>query len=359
MKKFIKKGIKIIILLNIIIIIFIIIFKICKDNNVNTSNINFSMNNQNNTLYQKYENIRKVSKSVVGISKMKNNKDIFLINDISNSFYGTGIIISSKGYILTNQHVAGNKNEINYITIDDGNKYISNVIWSNEDIDLGIRKINIDKEIEQVELGNSDLLNIGEEVYAIGNPIGVEFQKTVTSGIISGLNRMVEVKNEDNTKSYMENMIQTDASINKGNSGGPLINSNGQVIGINTIKISSAENIGFAVPINIIKGIIKKIDNNKNLDNIELGLFAYDKNIIEAIDSDIKLNEGIYIVEVKKNSLAEKIGIKNGDIIVKIDGININSMNDFREYLYNKYKGDIIKISMIRDNKIIDMFCKI
>ena len=181
------------------------------------------------------------------------------------------MIVSENGYILTNWHVAGEKYSTCYITLENAKTVNGNVVWSDKDLDLAIVKITA-SNLKYITLGDSDNIKIGQKAYAIGNPIGVEFQRTVTSGIISGINRTIKIDDE-NGESYMEDLIQTDATINPGNSGGPLINSKGEVIGVNSVKITNAEGIGFALPINIVKPVIQSfLENGKfeeaNLRNI-------------------------------------------------------------------------------------------
>lgn len=167
--------------------------------------------------------IERVSSCVVGISKLKNNgNSIFLKDGTTKLGLGTGIILSEDGYILTNEHVSGAKFSSCYVTVENGNTYTANVVWSDTDLDLSIIKINA-KGLPFVTLGDSDQIKVGEKVYAIGNPIGFEFQRTVTSGIISAINRTIKIEEEEKS-SYMEDLIQTDATINPGNSGGPLLN---------------------------------------------------------------------------------------------------------------------------------------
>ena len=198
------------------------------------------------------EVIEEVNETVVGISKVKEaGESVFLENGVSQLGLGTGVIVSENGYILTNEHVSGKKNSTCYITTNSGKTYTGTVEWSNSDIDMAIIKVN-EKKLSYAELGDSDAISVGQSVYAIGNPIGYEFQRTVTSGIISAKNRTIKLE-ENGEEVYMEDLIQTDATINPGNSGGPLINSNGEVVGINSIKITSAEGIGFAVPFNSVK----------------------------------------------------------------------------------------------------------
>ena len=175
------------------------------------------------------QTVEKVNESVVGISKLKNTGNtVFLENGTSKIGLGTGMIVSENGYILTNEHVSGAKYSNCYVTTASGKNYQGNVVWSDSNIDLSIVKINA-RNLPYVTLGNSDQVKVGQSVYAIGNPIGFEFQRTVTSGIISAVNRTIVIEEEEKS-SYMEGLIQTDATINPGNSGGPLINSDGEVI---------------------------------------------------------------------------------------------------------------------------------
>ena len=175
-----------------------------------------------NTLEQTME-------SVVGISKLKDNgNSIFSSNTESTLGLGTGVIISENGYILSNEHVTGEKYSTCYITLENSKKYEGTVVWSDTDLDLSITKIEA-TNLKYISLGDSDKIRIGETVYAIGNPIGFEFRRTVTSGIISSKNRTIKLEEKDKV-SYMSDLIQTDATINPGNSGGPLIYPNGEII---------------------------------------------------------------------------------------------------------------------------------
>ncbi len=283
--------------------------------------------------------LEETSKAVVGISKLQENgNSIFLKDGTTKLGLGTGIIVSENGYIVTNEHVSGSKYSNCYVTLESGKEYSANVVWSDTDLDLSVIKINANN-LPYVTFGDSDKIRVGEKVYAIGNPIGFEFRRTVTSGIISAVDRTIKI--EENEKvSYMEDLIQTDATINPGNSGGPLINPDGEVIGINSVKIESAEAIGFAIPINIIKPIISSYLKNGTFEEASIGIFSYDKNVIPYLNSKLNLESGIYVVEVIKNSPAEKAGIKKGDIIQKIDGNVLNKMSELRKYIYTKAPGE-------------------
>lgn len=296
------------------------------------------------------ETLEKVTKCVVGISKIKNKGDSILETTATEDLkLGTGIIISENGYIITNWHLAGNKYSSCYVTMEDGTVYNGNTIWADSDLDLAIVKISANN-LKYLQLGDSDNIKIGETVYAIGNPIGIEFQRTVTKGIISGLNRTIKIEEEKNS-SYMEGLIQTDASINQGNSGGPLINTKGEVIGINSVKIETAEGIGFAVPINIIKPVVESLTNAEAFEEAYLGIFAYDKEVIKYLNNDVTFSEGIYVVKIAKDGPAAKTNLKTGDVITKIDGNSINRMSELRTYIYRKKPGEKITLTISRNSK--------
>jgi len=289
-------------------------------------------------------------KCVVGISKIKNKgNSIFLNNSTESLGLGTGMIVSENGYILTNWHVAGEKYSRCYVTLENGKVDNGSVVWSDEDLDLAIVKINA-TGLNCITLGDSDSIKIGQKAYAIGNPIGAEFQRTVTSGIISGINRTIKI-DEETTSTYMEDLIQTDATINPGNSGGPLINSNGEVIGVNTVKITGAEGIGFAVPINIVKPIIESFKNNGEFQEAYLGIFAYDKNVIPYLDSSIDFNSGIYVAQISTDGPSYNSGLRTGDIITKIDETTINKMSELRTYIYTKNVGDQVNLTVLRNDR--------
>lgn len=289
-------------------------------------------------------------KCVVGISKIKNTGNSIFLNDSASDLgLGTGMIVSENGYILTNWHVAGDRYSNCYVTLENGNVINGNVVWADKDLDLAIVKISA-SGLKYITLGDSDNIKIGEQAYAIGNPIGVELQRTVTSGIISGVNRTVKIDDE-NGSSYMEDLIQTDATINPGNSGGPLINSSGEVVGINSVKITEAEGIGFAVPINIVKPIIESFSKEGKFEEAYLGIFAYDKNVIPYLDSSIDFNSGVYVAQISADGPSYSSGLKIGDIITKVDEVTANKMSELRSYIYSKKVGDEVNLTILRNKR--------
>lgn len=292
--------------------------------------------------------IEYVSNSIVGISKFQNRNFSALSSNYSTQIgSGTGIIVSEDGYVLSNCHVTGEKYSSCYITLRNGNSYDSKVVWSDVDLDLSISKINA-YGLTAATLGDSDSIRAGNFVFAIGNPIGFEFQRTITSGIISSTNRTIKLE-EDNSVSYMTDLIQTDATINPGNSGGPLLLPNGNIIGINTIKITSADGIGFAVPINVVKPIIESFLSQGFFDEAYIGISAYDSNVIPYLSSSSSnFTSGIYVVQISANSPASSSQLKEGDIINSVDGVLLSTMNDLKEYIYTKKPNDSISLNISR-----------
>ncbi len=353
-EKKLEKIIMIVLMFVIIALLCILIIKLDVPENNFSQSSSYSTSklstNSEETVDKREENpINSVVKSVVGISKLKQNgTTIFIDGSEEKLGLGSGIILTENGYILTNQHVVGNKYSNCYVTLENGNIYDGNVLWADSNIDLAIVKI-MANDLSYIELGDSDNLELAEEVYAIGNPIGIEFQRTVTKGIISGIDRTIKLE-EEGIGSYMEDLIQTDATINEGNSGGPLVNKNGELIGINTVKITDAEGMGFAVPVNIIKPILEKFVDGGKFEEAYLGIYGYDKEVIPYLNSNLEIDHGIYIASIQPDGPVFNKEIKVGDIITKIDGTVINKMNDLKKYIYSKKPKDKVKLTVRRIN---------
>ena len=289
--------------------------------------------------------IEKVNKSVCGISKLSNTGNSILSTATETELgLGTGIVVTSNGYILSNSHVTGEKYSTCYVTIEDKDTYAGTVVWSDSELDLSLIKIK-DNNYLPAKIGNSGKIRVGETVFAIGNPIGYQFRRTVTSGIISALNRTIKLQENDKDV-YMSDLIQTDATINPGNSGGPLINTKGEVIGVNSVKITSAEGIGFAVPIDVIKPVIESYYNTDNFEEANLGVYVYDESVSKYLNFKDKFSSGIYIAQIIKGGPADGKGIKEGDIITKIDDVYLNTVNDLRQYIYTKKPGDKVVLNV-------------
>lgn len=291
----------------------------------------------------------KSMKSVVGITTVEETKDLFgYIREAQG--VGSGVIVDSNGYILTNSHViADGKAKTITVQFEDGTKKEAKVLWVEPSMDLAVIKVDA-TGLPAADLGDSDELVVGELVVAIGNPLGLQFQRTVTSGIISGLDRTI---NADNIQ--MDELLQTDASINPGNSGGPLLNSKGEVIGINTAKITTAEGLGFSIPINAAKSIVQEVIEHGSIKQVYVGIRGINVEQYEKqLNIDIGLDSGIVILEVTKDSPAALTQLKANDIIVSIDEVEITNMVSLKKALYQYKPGDKAVISIIRDGKKIE-----
>lgn len=278
-----------------------------------------------------------VTPAVVGISAIFGNVESV----------GSGVALSSNGYILTNDHVV---NGANKITLYYANKTSgdASLIWSDPAMDLAIIKATID--MPYLAAVDSNAVQTGQDVIAIGTPLTLEFKQTITKGIVSALDRTIEVENENGSTSYLQNLIQHDASINPGNSGGPLINSSGQVIGINTLKVTDAEGLGFAIPIKISIPVLNKIVQNGTYKTPYLGFFGLDSAIASFYGKTVE-EDGVYIVNLDTSGPVAKAGLKAGDIIKKIDDYEVDTMLDLRSKLYNYDVADSVKISYIRNGE--------
>ncbi len=296
---------------------------------------------------------KKAMNSVVGITTVVIQKELFWERPMEG--VGSGVIVSSDGYILTNSHVIGDgKAKEIKVLFENGDNLDGKVLWFDKALDLAVLKVNA-KGLQAVELGNSESLEVGEVSVAIGNPLGLEFQRSVTSGVISGLHRTIKV-DEFNV---IEDLIQTDASINPGNSGGPLLNKKGQVIGINTAKIQTGEGLGFAIPINLVKPILTEVIEKGSFNSVGIGFRGIEVEIYERqVGADIGIDSGIVVLEIIPGSPAQKTGLQQLDILKSIDGKEIDSLSSLKKILYNYKKGDKAVLNIIRDGKEINVEIK-
>ncbi|KXZ40726.1 serine protease, S1-C subfamily, contains C-terminal PDZ domain [Alkalithermobacter thermoalcaliphilus JW-YL-7 = DSM 7308] len=294
---------------------------------------------------------KKAMPSVVGITTVTVERDFFFGNRRT-SGVGTGVIVHEKGYILTNSHVIGDGNaQVVNVLFYDGSKEEAKVVWYDRTLDLAVIHVN-KKDLDVAELGDSDKVEVGDIAIAIGNPLGLEFERSLTQGVISGLHRSIPISQTE----VIEDLIQTDASINPGNSGGPLLNSSGQVIGINTAKIQSGEGLGFAIPINTAKPIVDQIIATGSFERVYLGIKGVNVDVFEqATGVDISADEGIYVVEVSRGTPAQIAGIKVGDVIVKVGGKQIKNMSSLIRELYKYRPSDEVDIQINREGTIINV----
>ncbi len=294
----------------------------------------------------------RVSASVVSIVTSTKTKSIF--GSYDSAAAGTGIIVSNDGYILTNKHVIEGANKIN-VVLDDGTTYEDAELVATDPLnDIAFLKIANVSDLKSATLGDSKTVNVGQQVIAIGNALG-QYQNTVTSGIISGLGRSITASDSDGSNSEtLKDMIQTDAAINPGNSGGPLVNAAGEVIGINTATGSSAENMGFAIPISSVKGMLSQLVEKGKASRAYLGVYTVEvtpeinKNYNVGTDSGAWLyyNGGSAIIS---GSPAAKAGLKDNDVLVAINGVKIGLAGSLTNLIGEYKPGDTVQFTVIRD----------
>jgi serine protease Do len=286
------------------------------------------------------EIVAKVSPAVVGVSTTSISTNAFGFDMGQQEGIGSGFIFSEDGYVLTNYHVVKNASQVKVI-LSTGQEVSAKVVNYQEDADLAVVKITDEVEMPGVlELGDSDSIQAGEQVIAIGNPLGKEYLGSVTTGIISAVNRGVALTQGGEKM----NLIQTDTAINPGNSGGPLINSQGQVVGINTAKIeaSGVEGIGFAIPIN---DATEKLDNLVK-QKIKFGIAVRD--ITEDLSKQYNLPVGIYVQNVEDFSMAQKGGLQTGDVITKVGSKTVKTVEELNKEKESYKEGDSIPIEFVR-----------
>ncbi|GBD86382.1 putative periplasmic serine endoprotease DegP-like precursor [bacterium BMS3Abin03] len=326
------------------------------------------------------ETVKKVSPAVVGISvieiqKVQNPFGSFFDDPFFKQFFGnhggsrsrevkelgSGYIISPDGFIVTNDHVAGNATQIK-VSLTNGHTYDAKLVGSDPVSDIALLKIDGDN-LPYLTVGNSDDIIIGEWVIALGNPFGlfeINDQPTVTVGVVSALGMNLEPLNER----YYLNMIQTDAAINGGNSGGPLVNGLGEIIGMNTLIFTAGSQgnigLGFAIPINKVKKIIAELKENGKIDrNFEIGMRI--QSIDESIAKyyNLERTRGVIITKVYRGTPADKAGLQEGDIILKINNYIINDENTIFGVFYEFRTGQVINLKILRDDELMTKSMKL
>lgn len=275
---------------------------------------------------------------------------------------GTGFVYktdATNAYIMTNEHVINNTDKINLIMAND-EEVEGTLLGGDQYLDLAVIKIDRDKVVDVIEIGDSNSLSVGDTVFTIGSPMGYEYRGTVTSGILSGKDRMVSVSigNNSNTEDYVMKVLQTDAAINPGNSGGPLLNINGEVIGINSMKLveEEIEGMGFAIPIEYAMSHVDALEQKKAIDwpvlgismiNVKDSATLYRNNI--SVPTNIR--SGVVVINIADNSGASKSDLKPGDIITEINGEKVENIAYLRYELYKYTPDEVIEVTYIRDNK--------
>ncbi len=292
-----------------------------------------------------------VSPSVVSIiteTKTKSFSFFYGETESTGAAAGTGIIVSSNGYVLTNKHVIEDASKI-YVVLDNGTIYRDVELVATDPLnDVAFLKIPDVSDLPAVTLGDSKTISIGQQVIAIGNALG-QYQNSVTSGIISGTGRSLVAtdSNYQNAES-LSDMIQTDAAINSGNSGGPLVNAAGEVIGINT-AVSDGNGIGFAIPISAVKGMLNSLLSTGEAKRAFVGVEYSSIDASTAIENNLASTYGAYVSSVVKNSPAETAGLKKGDIILAVNGIKIGANCSLGTLLGEHSVGETVSLTVLRD----------
>ena len=295
---------------------------------------------------------KKSTPSVVGITvNIKRSGGMFFEREVQGQSIGSGVIVSSDGYILTNAHVVAEASDSNGVEVlfHNNKKSKGRVLWKDSTLDLAIVKVE-EKGLQAIELGDSSKVVVGDKAIAIGNPVGLNLQSTLTSGYISGLNRSISLQGG----SILDGLFQTDAAINSGNSGGALLDKEGKLIGINTAKVQSTDGIGFAIPINVAKPVINSFIKNGRFTSVQLGIRGIDLDIYKQyrqVKPEYEDYQGVMVVELQNRGNAQKAGLEEGDIIISINGNKVESMNSLKQNLLSLGEGDSTKLKVLRDGK--------
>lgn len=303
------------------------------------------------------ESIDKVYDSVVVVNNYQNGRL---------AGYGSGFVYkkdSNYGYVLTNNHVVEDATEIR-LTLSNGEEVKAEVLGTDSYMDIAVLRIDADNVLQVAEIGDSTEAKLGDTVFTVGTPVSTDYAGTVTKGIISGENREITVTN--NGSQYMMEAIQIDASINPGNSGGPLVNINGEVIGINSVKLveSSVEGMGFAIPIEVAISQIDKLESGEPIERPVIGVTLYDLDSLPLLGySDLRIDDsvdsGVVVDSVEAGSDAEKAGLQRNDVITKIDGTKIKNSAHLKYLLYKHNIGDSVKLTIVRNGSEKELTLKL
>lgn len=268
---------------------------------------------------------------------------------------GSGVVINKDGYIVTNNHVVSGASKVE-VTLFDKRKFEATIVGTDPSTDLAVLKIEAD-DLQTMELANSDDAKIGEWVLAVGNPFELNF--TVTAGIISAKGRDISILNG---QSSIESFIQTDAAVNPGNSGGALVNAQGQLVGINTAIASqtgSYTGYSFAVPMNLVKKVVQDLIDYGNVKRGFLGVMIQEITAESAQKMNLATVQGVYVSELVKDGAAETAGMQPGDVIVTVNNMNIKSVSELQEKIGSRNPGDIVNITVLRNNAKKDLAIKL
>ena len=362
-----NKGIQLVVILVVVILIVVVLADIF------TSRVDLNKLFTKNVNYTTSKEVTVTDEGIADAVEKLYNATVLveIIERDTVAGWGSGFVYKVSGdyaYILTNHHVVDEADELRIVYTDD-TETEGKLIGSDEYADVAVVRVDKDTILAVAEIGKTEGLRLGDTVFAIGTPVGLEYKFTVTRGILSGQNRMVEMTkksgnsyfNQQTTDSWYMNLLQIDASINSGNSGGPLANCNGEVIGITNSKLSSSysvssasiENMGFAIPIEDAINIASQLESDGEVKRPVLGVSTISIEGAEyyKIDIDDDIKSGAVIAEVMDDSVAEDAGLKKGDVIIKIGDYEVEDYKYLKYYLHRYKVGEKVKITFIRDGK--------
>lgn len=274
------------------------------------------------------------------------NTAIFAENSEEKLGIGSGIIVSPNGYILANQSIVGRHGSNVYVTLKNGSKYVAETVWQDEVMDIAIIKIAANNLIT-LGFGDSDSITLGEKIYMISNPNGYNFNQRIQEGIISEKNKTFKILDENNQNSYVEDITKLSFDIDASENGSPVLNENGELLGIASSKLNSV------IPINRVKNIIQKLEQDGSFEESYLGINGFDYDVAKFLNN-AKIDSGIYIDQISDNSPAIET-LKVGDIICLADDKELLKMQDLTEYLYTKNPGDTLKLNVLRGTEKLEI----
>ena len=349
-------------IINIVIILVVLVLGV-------TGTLYFVNNDSNNNGVLENRNVNITSNDSISESINKVYDSVVVVNNYQNgrlTGYGSGFVYKKEGnygYVLTNNHVVEGASEIK-LTLSNGEEVDAEVLGTDSYMDIAVLRMDGDAVLQVAQIGDSTEAKLGDTIFTVGTPVSTEYAGTVTKGIISGENREITVT--DNGTSYMMEAIQIDASINPGNSGGPLVNINGEVIGINSVKLveSSIEGMGFAIPIEVAMSQIDKLENGEAIARPVIGVSLYDLDSLPLVDnSDLRVDDsiksGVVVNSVESGSDAEAAGLQRNDIITEVDGTTVKSSAHLKYLLYKHNIGDSVKLTIVRNGNEKELTLKL
>ena len=349
-------------IINIVIILVVLVLGV-------TGTLYFVNNDSNNNGVLENRNVNITSNDSISESINKVYDSVVVVNNYQNgrhTGYRSGFVYKKEGnygYVLTNNHVVEDASEIK-LTLSNGEEVDAEVLGTDSYMDIAVLRMDGDAVLQVAQIGDSTEAKLGDTIFTVGTPVSTDYAGTVTKGIISGENREITVT--DNGTSYMMEAIQIDASINPGNSGGPLVNINGEVIGINSVKLveSSIEGMGFAIPIEVAMSQIDKLENGEAIARPVIGVSLYDLDSLPLVgNSDLRVDDsiksGVVVNSVDSGSDAEAAGLQRNDIITEVDGTTVKSSAHLKYLLYKHNIGDSVKLTIVRNGNEKELTLKL